>query len=250
MKRRPGADGPGACQSWRLSRQSGPVGAIRRLFALEDLVWAVWLLVLAPAKGELFLGGGRATIFLLLAGGGFWLAALVGERGATRAREGWVLFLSLAICTIMIDVGLKQIGAEFPWRQVNTAVPVLLGVVLAVQHKRRGGGTWLTLPRWLRRALGWPFIMVLADNFGGLLGAMVEPSQLGGQDDGLGSQFLMLAFSFGLVMPVLYAFTVVTPRLLLFAEESPRFAVWLPRYLWAIASAWFGAAIIGPLFDD
>ena len=225
------------------------MGAIRRLFALEDLVWAVWLMVLAPAKGEMVLGGGRATIFLLLAGGGFWLAALIGERGDTRPREGWVLFLSLAICTIMIDVGLQQVGAEFPWRQVNTGVPVLLGIVLAVQHQRTGGGTWLTLPRGLRRGLGWPFNMVLADNFSGLLGAMLDPSQPGGPDEGLGGQLFMLAFSFGLVMPMLYTFTVVAPRLLLFAE-SPGAGVWLPRYLWAIASAWVGTAIVGPLFGD
>ena len=224
------------------------MGLIRRLFAYEDLVWGLWLIVLAPAKDQLFLDGGRATVFLLIAGLGFWLAALVGERGDARRPESYVLFLSLALCAIFIDVALQQLGAEFPWRQVNTLVAVLFGILLAVQHQRAGGRAWVSVPRWLRRALGWPFLMVLADFFGGLIGAMSKPS-LASTDDTLGATLFTYGLTLLVIMPMIYAFMVIAPRLLLFADVEPRSEVWVSRYLWAVAAAWIGTAIVGPLLD-
>ncbi|MCB9565981.1 MAG: hypothetical protein H6710_01955 [Myxococcales bacterium] len=221
-----------------------------RLLTLEDLIWAIWLVLLAPIRGGLFLDGGPATLFLLVAALGFWVSAFLGERGREGPRSGWLLLLSLGVCTILIDAALKQIGAEMRWRMINTVAPLVLGVVLAIQHRSTGGRTWLRAPRWLRRVLAWPFVMILADNFAALIGAMVDlrsPLSIFETDGDLGPALFTAFFSLGLIAPMLYAFFVVAPRRLSCVEESAQPRVWIVRYLWALLTAVVGATIVEPL---
>ncbi|MEZ4384894.1 MAG: hypothetical protein R3A79_26425 [Nannocystaceae bacterium] len=222
----------------------------RRLLNLEDLVWAVWLVVLAPASGGLFLDGGVVTVFLLVAALGFWVAAFLGERGRDAPRSGWLLLLSLGVCTILIDAALKQIGADVQWQMINTFAPLGLGVVLFVQHRSTGGRTWVSAPRWLRRGLSWPFVMILADNFATLNGVMLDlnsPTSLARSRGDLGFTIFTAVFTLGLFGPMLYAFFVVAPRRLTCVDEDTEARVWIVRYLWALLTAVAGAALVEPL---
>jgi hypothetical protein len=217
---------------------------LRRILAVEDLLWAGWLAILRPASGELFLEGGWVSGFLVLAALGFWTAALVGERGRGR-RPGEPLLMSLGMCAVMIDAGLKQVGAALELRQAHTLAVLVLGATAAWQHHATRGGAWLQAPRWLRRALSWPFVMVLADMFSGMLEALAGPEAWTGA--WTGEQLFTLGFVFAVAMPVVFAFFVVAPRTTVCPEEHVSTGTWALRYLWAVATALFGALVLGPL---
>ena len=217
---------------------------LRGLLALEDLLWAGWLAVLRPASGGMFLEGGLVSAFLVAAAAGFWAAALLSGRGEPR-RSGPILLMSLGMCEIMIDAGLKQTGAAIEVRQVHTAAVVLLGVAAVWQHRATRGGTWLHAPRLVRRALSWPFVMVLADMFSGILGALAAPGAWSGGP--IGALLFQLAFVFVVSMPMIFAFFVVAPRRAIDPEEPAGVGAWALRYLWALAAAIVGERVTGPL---
>ncbi|WP_096329447.1 hypothetical protein [Nannocystis exedens] len=215
----------------------------------EDLLWAGWLALLRPASGGLFLEGGRVSWFLVLAAAGFWASALTSERGG-GPRRGTVLLMSLGICAIMIDAGLKQVGAAIEVRQVHTAVVLVLGALAAIQHQRTRGAAWVQAPRWLRRGLSWPFMMVLAEMFWGMMEAMAAPKAWIGPPVSTGERLFSLGFVFLVSLPVVYVFFVVAPRLVACPGEHVRTGGWVLRYLWAVATALFGALVLGPLLGD
>lgn len=215
-----------------------------RILAVEDLVWAGWLAILRPASGGLFLEGGGVSGFLILAATGFWSAALLGERGQAR-RTGGPLLMSLGMCAIMIDAGLKQIGAPIELRIAHTIAVVVLGAAATWQHQATRGGAWLYAPRWLRRALSWPFVMVLADMFSGMLEALAAPKAW--TSGWSGEQSFTLGFVFAVTLPVIFAFFVVAPRKAVCPEVHVTTTTWVLRYLWAVATALFGTLVLGPL---
>ncbi|MFZ6180569.1 hypothetical protein [Nannocystis pusilla] len=215
-----------------------------RILAVEDLLWAGWLAILRPASGGLFLEGGWVSGFLVLAAAGFWAAALLGERGQAR-RTGGPLLMSLGLCAIMIDAGLKQVGAPNELRMAHTIAVVVLGAGAAWQHQATRGGAWLDAPRWLRRALSWPFVMVLADMFSGMLEALAAPQAW--SSGWTGEQWFSLGFVFLVAMPVVFAFFVVAPRTTVCPDVHVTTATWSLRYLWAVATALLGTLVLGPL---
>lgn len=217
---------------------------LRGLLAFEDVLWAGWLAVLRPVRGGLFLEGGAASAFLIAAAGGFWAAALVSEREQGR-RSGPTLLMSLGVCALLIDAGLRQAGAGIAVRQVHTGAVVLLAIVAAWQHRATAGRTWRHAPRWLRRALSWPFVMVLADMFSGILGALAAPGAWDGEP--AESVVFQVVFVFAVSMPTIYAFFVVAPRRAIDPGEPAGAGTWALRYLWAIAMALVGERVIGPL---
>ncbi len=224
------------------------MASVRRLLSIEDLLWALWLLVLDPARGSLFLDGGIATFFLLGAGLCFWVSTFLSDRSQVDPRRPWLLAMGLGVCTIMIDAALKQVGADMTWRIVNTVTPLGLGLVLAVQHRMTGGRTWLQAPTLLRRALAWPLIMILADNFAALTGILVDTSSsLSVFAEGGAVGFISAALRLLVFMPMIYASFVVVPRRLTYAEEGAGLSSWIVRYLWALLSAWLGVSLIEPL---
>lgn len=220
---------------------------LRHLLALEDVLWAGWLAVLRPASGGLFLEGGVVSAFLVAAAAGFWAAALLSGRDEPR-RSGPILLMSLGMCAIMIDAGLKQTGAAIEVRQIHTGAVVLLGIAAAIQHRATGGRSWGHAPRWLRRALSWPFVMVLADMFSGILGALAAPGAWDGEP--VGSVLFQIGFVFAVSMPMIYAFFVVAPRRAIDPAEPAGTGAWALRYLWAIAAALLGERVIAPLLGD
>ena len=217
---------------------------LRHLLAIEDVLWAGWLAVLRPASGGLFLEGGVVSGFLVAAAVGLWAAALSSERGAAR-RSGAILLMSLGVCAIMIDAGLKQTGAAIEVRQLHTGAVVLFGALAAAQHRATRGHTWVRAPRWLRRGLSWPFVMVLADMFSGIMGALAAPGAWAGEP--VGSVSGQIVFVFAVSMPVIYAFFVVAPRRAIDPGEPAGAGTWALRYLWAIAAALLGERVVAPL---
>lgn len=216
-----------------------------RVLALEDLLWAGWLALLRPASGGLFLEGGVVSGFLALAAAGFWAAALTAEREGPP-RRGGVMLMSLGMCAIMIDAGLKQVGAALELRQAHTAAVVALGALAAWQHRATRGGAWVHAPRWLRRGLSWPFVMVLADMFSGIMEAAAQPkSWTGGWT---GEELFTLGFVFTVALPVIFVFFVVAPRQTICLEGQVSTGVWALRYAWAVATALLGALVLSPLW--
>lgn len=216
---------------------------LRDILTLEDLLWAGWLAVLRPAEGGLFLEGGSASAFLALAAACFWVAALLGARG-TR-RSGGMLAMSLGVCAIMIDVGLKQVGAPIELRQGHTLAVVVLGALAAWQHRSTRGGAWLAAPAWLRRGLSWPFLMLLSEFFSGLLDGLAAPR--GWSERPLGETLFSAGLAFAVLMPVIYIFFVIAPRQTVRPEQPATHGTWALRYLWALAMALLGALVVAPL---
>lgn len=206
-------------------------------------MWAGWLAVLKPASGELFLEGGRASAFLVAASVSYWAAALLGARG--HRRSGGMLAMSLGVCAIMIDVGLKQVGAPIELRQGHTLAVVALGALAAWQHRATRGGAWLPAPGWLRRGLSWPFLMLLSEFFSGMLEGLAAPKTWGGSPPG--HALFSVGLALAVLMPVIYAFFVVAPRQTIRPEDPTTYGVWALRYLWALAMALLGALVVGPL---
>jgi len=222
---------------------------VRRLVKVEDVLWALWLALLRPVIGDLFLDGGAATVYLAGSAGLYWLTGWLAERGGPP-RSPMLLLASLAICTIIVDVGLKQLGAPMWAVQVHAAVVLVSAVGLVVQHIATGGLSWRTLPRWLRRALAWPMVMAMAEFFGQMLAAFVDTrgaTALFQAEDGPGFIAFMLVFVFGLVMPLVYAFFVVSLRCAADPRETGDEAVWAGRYGWALAWALVGVYVVSPL---
>jgi hypothetical protein len=213
------------------------VRKLGRVLTLEDLLWAGWLAVLRPASGGLFLEGGVVSGFLAVAAAGFWAAALTVEREAPP-RRGTVILMSLGMCAIMIDAGLKQVGAPIEARQAHTLAVVVLAAAAAWQHMATGGRAWVRAPRWLRRALSWPFVMVLADMFSGMMEALVGPKAWTGA--WTGEQWFTLGFVFVVALPVIFVFFVVAPRTTICPEGHESTGVWALRYLWAVVTALLG----------
>ncbi len=194
---------------------------LRRFLRLEDLLGIAWLAVLSPISGELFLDGGLATVTLAVAALGWWLAVVLRERsieGATSASP-LVLFGSIAVAAIMIDAACKRLELRALQLPTTIAFAVLTVVVLA-QHYATARTWWPALPVWLRRALGWPFVLVMAESFGQLSSIVVptpEGGWLGDDAQSLGERLFMIALGLG-VLGVVYAFFVVMPRLVLGAR--------------------------------
>jgi hypothetical protein len=228
------------------------VSALRRLLRLEDLLGAVWLAVLSPVSGDLFLEGGLATIVLALAALGWWLAVLLRERapeGGTPAGPH-VLFGSIAVAAIMIDAACKQL--DHRELQLPTTIAfVVLTVVALAQHRFTPRTFWPSLPRWVRRAVGWPFILVMAESFGQISEIVLPTPARGylGDDAGsLGELLFMITFGIG-VLAVVYAFFVVMPRRVLDPRDPAEPSAWALRFLAALASTLAGAWIAWPLWD-
>lgn len=209
---------------------------LREVLSLEDMLWAGWLAVLKPASGGMFLEGGNVSAFLALAAVGFWVATLTIEREAPR-RPGTVMLMSLGMCAIMIDAGLKQLGAPIEARQIHTAAVVVLGALAAWQHMATGGRAWVRAPRWLRRGLSWPFMMVLADMFSSMMEALVGPKGWSGE------HLFTLGFVFLIAMPVIFVFFVVAPRTTISPEAQVSTGGWTLRYLWAVVMALVGVLV-------
>lgn len=214
------------------------------VLALEDLVWAGWLAVLRPI-GELFVAGEPGGWFLIGASVGFWAAALLGGRGQARG-PGIVTVMSLGVCTIMIDAGLKQVGAPPSALILHTVAVVALAIAAVWQHVATNGGAWARVPQWVRRGLSWPMLMVLADMFSGLMVALVEPQGWG--QESLGEAVFTIALLFAAIMPVVFAFFVVAPRVTIRPEAEASFGTWALRYVWAVAWA-LAAMMIEPLLE-
>jgi hypothetical protein len=221
------------------------VKRVAGVLALEDLLWAGWLAVLRPASEELFLAGEPSGWFLITASIGFWAAALLGARGQARG-PGIVTLMSLGVCTIMIDAGLKQVGAPPVALMIHTAALVALAVAAVWQHNATGGGAWVSAPQWVRRGLSWPMIMVLADMFSQLMGALVEPQWWA--QESVGAIIFEIGLLFAAIMPGVFAFFVVAPRVTIRPEEEASFGTWALRYLWAIAWA-LAATLVAPLIE-
>lgn len=221
---------------------------LRRFVKAEDLLWALWLAVLRPAVGGLFLDGGVATGFLTAAAGLYWVTGLVGERDG-EPLSGGLLFVSLAVCTILLDAGIKQLEVAPEWMLVHAAAVLVLGVVITVAHTRTGGRMWWTLPRRYRRVLAWPMVMAMAEFFGQMMAAFVDARGAGGlvqsSDEPLFIAFT-LVLVFGLVMPVVYAFFVVGLRKAADSRESADPLVWASRYGWAVVWALIGVYVVSP----
>lgn len=225
---------------------------LRRFLRLEDLLGIVWLAILSPISGELFLEGGLATIVLAIAAIGWWLAVVLRERqpeGGTAASPH-VLFGSIAVAAIMVDVACQQLELR-ELQLPSMLVFVALTVVVLVQHYRASPTWWPSLPRWTRRALGWPFVLVMAESFA-QISTIVVPTPGGrylGDDAGsLGELLFMVAFGLG-VLVVVYTFFVVMPRLVLDPRAESEPSAWGLRFLSALASTLAGAWIMWPLWD-
>jgi hypothetical protein len=221
------------------------VKRVAGVLALEDLLWAGWLAVLRPASGELFVAGEPGGWLLIVASIGFWAAALLGGRGQARG-PGIVTVMSLGVCSIMIDAGLKQVGAPPSALIIHTAAVVALAIAAVWQHNATNGGAWVSAPRWVRRGLSWPMIMVLADMFSGLTGALVEPQGWG--QESIAEAIFTIALLFAAIMPGVFAFFVVAPRVTIRPEEEASFGTWALRYVWAVAWA-LAATSIAPLIE-
>lgn len=102
----------------------------------------------------------------------------------------------------------------------------------------------MTVPQGVRRALSWPMIMVLADMFSGIMGGLVDPRWWG--EEPIGATIFEIALLFAAIMPGVFAFFVVAPRVTIRPEEEASFATWALRYAWAVAWAWL-ATLIAPL---
>lgn len=225
--------------------------ALRRLVKAEDVLWALWLALLRPAAGELFLEGGVATGYLAGAAGLYWVTGLMAERGGAP-RSGALMLMSLGVCTIIVDAGLKQLEAPQEWLLVHAIAVLVLTVVLVVQHLATGGSSWVTLPGRVRRVIAWPMVMAMAEFFGAMMAAFVDTrgaAALIQSDDGAGSIAFMLVLVFGIVMPMVYAFFVVALRCAAYPGESTDPDVWTGRYLWAVAWALIGVFVVTPLLE-
>ena len=222
-------------------------GFFGRGHAEQDEVEAVVAFFAPPevfAELAFVIEGGVVSGFLVAAAVGFWAAALLSGRDEPR-RSGAILLMSLGMCAIMIDAGLKQTGAGIEVRQVHTGAVVLLGLAATLQHRWTGGRSWVHAPRWLRRALSWPFVMVLAEMFSGIMGALAAPGAWDGEP--IGSVIFQIVFVFAVSMPMIYAFFVVAPRRAIDPAEPAGTGTWALRYLWAIAAALVGERVIAPL---
>lgn len=225
--------------------------ALRRFLRLEDLLGVVWLAVLSPISGDLFLEGGLATVVLAVAALGWWLAVVLRERspeGGTPAGP-LVLFGSIGVAAIMIDAACKQLELRVLQLPVTIAFVVLTAVVLA-QHAFTSRTLWPALPGWVRRVLGWPFILVMAESFG-QLSQLVVPTPdgrwLGDDARSTGELVFMAAFGLG-VIGVVYTFFVVMPRMVLDPRAPSQTGAWVLRFVTALASTLAGAWIVWPLW--
>lgn len=221
---------------------------MKRLFTVEDLLAALWLAVLAPASDGLFLDGGAATVFLVGAGVLFWVPALTIDRGAPP-RSGWSLFLALGTCMIIIDAGLRALDAPPVWAIVLALGTLGLGAFVLVQHLRTGGRAWLTAPRWVRRALAWPFVVAMTESFAMFARGFVDfrgDITLVRADDEPAFIVFMLLFIFAAVAPMIFAYFVVAPRHVAYPGEAADVGTWTLRYLWALAWAAIGLYVTTP----
>lgn len=225
---------------------------LRRFLRLEDLLGIVWLAVVSPISGDLFLEGGLATVLLAVAALGWWLAVVLRERNpeGTTPAGPLVLFGSIAVAAIMIDAACKQL--EHRELQLPTTIAfVVLTIVVLVQHRFTSRTWWPSLPGLVRRALGWPFILVMAESFGQLSEVVLPTPERGflGDDAGSSGELLfMIAFGVG-VLAVIYTFFVVMPRRVLDPRAPSDALAWGLRFLSALASTLAGAWIMWPLWD-
>lgn len=176
----------------------------------------------------------------------YWVAALLGARG--HRRSGGMLMMSLGICAVMIDVGLRQVDAPMGLRQGHVFAVIVLGALATWQHRATRGGAWLDAPPWLRRGLSWPFLMLLSELFSGLMDALVTPRGWSSGGASRGEWAFTIGLTFAVIMPLIYAFFVVAPRQTIRPDDAASHATWALRYLWALSSALVGALVVAPLF--
>jgi hypothetical protein len=228
------------------------VATLRRFLRLEDLLGIIWLAVVSPISGDLFLEGGLSTVLLAVAALGWWLAVVLRERNPENGTPAspLVLFGSIAVAAIMIDAACKQLEHRELQLPATLAFVVLTVVVLA-QHSWTSRTWWPSLPAWARRAYGWPFILVMAESFGQISQIVLPTPERGylGDDAGsTGELLFMIAFGLG-VLAVVYAFFVVMPRLVLDPRAPSEPSAWVLRFFAALASTLAGAWIMWPLWD-
>jgi hypothetical protein len=230
-----------------VSEESRP--RLRGIWTLEDLAWSLWLLVLAPASGGLFLDGGRATWFLTLAAAGFALALATDDRGAARPPVSrWIVLLGGGTAIILVDAGLRQLDAAIEWRIGTTIAAVVL--VAIVWWQRRRERALVQLPPWVRRVLVWPYLMTAAEVFSGLAAALVGPSMFDVSGSAtIGQTVFGLAFVGLVVMPLLFTAFVVAPRRIVHRDDAARVGTWALRYVTALASAAVSTWVLDPLLD-
>lgn len=233
--------------------------ALRRLFRLEDLIASAWLALLSPFSRDLLLAGDAGTVLLVVTALSFWLAILLRERpggappeGARTRSRRWAqegpLFGSIAVAAILLDTGLKQLDQQ-PLRLFSTIAFVAVAAVALAQERLTGRSLWPALPSLLRRALGWPFVLLLSEHFGQFL-QLVVPTPAGGylgvDARSLGERLFLHGLGL-LIIGVLFAFFVVMPRQVLDPQAPSSVRVWALRFASALAAALLGAWITGPL---
>src|SRR5689334_21754558 len=146
---------------------------VLRIWTVEDLIWWLWLLVLSPAAGELFLEGGRATFFLVVVAIAFALAMLTGD-GVRREARPCSMLLGIGSCIVLVDAGFRQLDAPQAMHMGVAIAAMLLAPLLWWQHRRER--PWIRVSPLVRRVLVWPYLMAAAEQFSGFAEAMVGPS--------------------------------------------------------------------------
>lgn len=211
------------------------------IWALEDLVWSAWLLILAPVPGGLLLDGGRATVFLVVVGVCFAAALVTGDGTPTPARPMSTL-LGVGACVILVDAGLRQLDAPPAAALALAFGAVAMAPILWVQQRR--GRPWIRVPAWLRRALVWPYLMAAAQQMDGFAEALLDAPGGAPWDPSIGESVFTGVLMLGAGAAVFGAF-VVAPRRIVDPRPTPG-ATWVWRFVAAIAAELVATKVVGP----
>lgn len=217
-----------------------------RSWTVEDLIWWLWLLVLSPAAGELFLEGGRATFFLVVVAIAFALAMLTGDSVQREARP-YSMLLGIGSCIVLVDAGFRQLDAPQAMHMGVAIAAMLLAPLLWWQHRR--ARPWIRVSPLVRRALVWPYLMAAAEQFSGFAEALVGPNDLQPlPNETTGELVFFHAFVYLAVLPLIYFAFVAAPRRVVHGDDEASFATWVLRYALVLATALVSTWLISPLF--
>lgn len=220
---------------------------LRRIWTVEDLIWSLWLLVLSPAAGELFLEGGRATFFLVVVAVAFALAMLTGD-GVQREARPYSMLLGVGSCIILVDAGFRQLEAPQAMHMGVAIAAMVLVPLLWWQHRR--GRPWLRISPLVRRALVWPYLMAAAEQFTGFAEALVGPSDLRPLPrETIGELIFFHAFVYAAILPLVYFAFVAAPRRIVHRDDDAGLGAWALRYGFGLATALVSTWVIAPLID-
>lgn len=204
------------------------VELIRKVIHAEDVLGAM---------GSFFvgvIGDAVAVALLVIAAIAFLLAGIAGERGHNEPRSGKLMLAALGGCVIVADAGLKHLGAARYWNLVLAVSVMALGLFAVLQGVFTGGRAWITLPKRVRRLAAWPYVFVLGELVGKITEAALVP---GPGDETAAATIGLLAFILIGVLPLIFAFFVATPRILVNPDETRSLRDWSLRYLFVVAAA-------------